>query len=180
MAQADPYRRVDRQEAPVFEQIAGIPAHPLLLHAAVVFVPLLALGSVLYGMFAPLRYRLRWPVGLLALVAAVSVVATHQSGLAFRQRLINRHLASPEILAKLAQHKSFGDATMWATLGLAVATLVIVFAVPGRPPGFERPRTSGVVLQAIYSVVLIALAGVSVYYVYRTGDSGAHIVWKGY
>jgi hypothetical protein len=164
----------------VFEQIAGIPAHPLLVHAAVVFVPLLAVGSVLYALFAPLRYRLRWPVGLLALAGAGSTVLAHQSGDAFRRRLVTRNLASPEILAKLVQHKQFGDATMWATLGLAVATLVFVLAMPGRPPGFEPPRTGGVFLQVVFAVVLIGLAGTSIYYVVRSGDSGAHIVWTGF
>jgi hypothetical protein len=171
---------VIHKEAPVFEQIAGIPAHPLLVHAAVVFVPLLALGSVLYAVFAPLRYRLRWPVGLLALAGAGAAVLAHQSGEAFRRRLVARNLASPEILDKLVQHKQFGDATMWATLGLAVATLVFVLAVPGRPPGFEHPRSGGVILQIIFALVLLGLAGTSVYYVVRTGDSGSHIVWKGF
>jgi hypothetical protein len=168
------------KEVSVFEQIAGLPAHPLLVHAAVVFVPLLALGSVLYALFARLRYRLRWPVGLLALAGAGAVVAAHQSGEAFRQRLVTKNLASPEILAKLVEHKQFGDATMWATLGLAVATLVFVLAVPGRPPGFEGPRPGGLILQVIFAIVLIGLSGASVYYVIRTGDSGARIVWKGF
>jgi glucan phosphoethanolaminetransferase (alkaline phosphatase superfamily) len=165
---------------PVFEQFAGLPAHPLLVHAAVVFIPLLAGGSLLYALFARLRYRLRWPVGFLALAAAGATVFARQSGQAFRSRLIAKNLASPEILAKLVQHKQFGDATMWATLGLAVAALVFVLAVPGRPPGFEAPRTGGLLLQIIFSVVLIALSIASVYYVVRTGDSGARIVWTGF
>jgi hypothetical protein len=150
------------------------------VHAAVVFVPLLALGSVVYALFAPLRYRFRWPVGLFALAGAGSVVLAQQSGEAFRRRLVARNLASPEILAKLVQHKQFGDATMYATLGLAVATLVFVLAVPGRPPGFENPRGGGLVLQIIFAIVLIGLSGASVYYVVRAGDSGSHIVWKGF
>jgi hypothetical protein len=36
------------------------------------------------------------------------------------------------------------------------------------------------VLQVVFAIVLIALSGASVYYVVRTGDSGAHIVWSGY
>jgi hypothetical protein len=165
----------------VFDQISALPAHPLLVHAAVVLVPLLAVGAVLYGLFAPLRYRLRWPVGLLALAAAGSAYPAHQSGQHFEQRLVARHLASPEILGKLVAHARYADGTLWSTLGLAVATLVFVLAVPARPPGFEAPRTRGALLgQVVFAVVLIALAAVSGYYVVRTGDSGAHIVWNGY
>jgi hypothetical protein len=164
----------------VFDQIAGIPAHPLLVHAAVVFVPLLALGSVLYALFAAVRYRLRWPVGLLAVAAGGSVVLAHQSGQEFRSRLVSKNLASPQILAKLVTHGQYADGTMWATLGLAVATLVFVLAVPGRAPGFEGPRTGGLFLQIVFSIVLIGLSAASVYYVVRTGDTGAHIVWSGF
>lgn len=165
----------------MFDQISGLPAHPLLVHAAVVFVPLLAVGGVLYSAFASLRYRLRWPVGLLALAGAGSVFAAHESGQHFEQRLVNRHLASPEILGKLVAHARYADGTMWATLGLAVATLVLVLAVPGRPPGFEGPRSrGGVLVQVIFAVLLVGLAATSGYYVVRTGDTGAHIVWNGY
>ena len=71
----------------MFDKIAGIPAHPLLVHAAVVFVPLLALGAVVYGAIPALRFRVRWPVALLAVAGAVSVVAAHKSGEAFESRL---------------------------------------------------------------------------------------------
>jgi hypothetical protein len=164
----------------VFDQIAGMPAHPLLVHAAVVFIPLLAVGSVLYSLFPALRYRLRWPVGLLALAAAGSCVAAHQSGQAFRSRMIAKNLVSPEFLPRLASHSRLGDGAMWATLGLAVATLVFLLAVPGRPPGFEGPRPGGLLLQIVFAVVFIALSGVSLYYVVRTGDSGARMVWGGF
>jgi hypothetical protein len=164
----------------VFEEIAGIPAHPLLVHAAVVFVPLLALGAIVYALFPRLRYRFRWPVALLALAGAGAAFAARMSGDEFRARLQTKGLTSPEILDKLVAHKQFGDATMWATFGLAVATLVFVVAVPGRPPGFEDARSGGAVLQVIFAVVLIALSGAAVYYVVRTGDSGARIVWGGF
>jgi hypothetical protein len=170
---------IDRR-APVLEEIAGIPAHPLIIHAVVVFVPLLALGAIVYAVFPGLRFRLRWPVGLLALAGAGSAVAARMSGDAFRSRLVEKKLASPEILAELVEHKQFGDATMWAALGLALATLVFVLAVPGRPPGFENVRSGGVLLQVIFALVLLALSAASVYYVVRTGDSGAHIVWSGF
>jgi len=43
----------------VFEQLLGLPAHPLLLHATVVFVPLLALGTIAYAVVPRLRRRVR-------------------------------------------------------------------------------------------------------------------------
>jgi hypothetical protein len=32
----------------------------------------------------------------------------------------------------------------------------------------------------VLAVLTIALAATSLYYVYRTGDSGAHIAWSGF
>jgi hypothetical protein len=164
----------------VFEEIAGLPAHPLLVHAAVVLLPLLAAGAIIYALFPAVRYRLRWPVGLLAVAGAGAVVAARLSGDDFRARLQAKNLLSAEYLPKVAAHKEFGDAAMWAALGLGLATLVFVLAVPGRPPGSEGGRHGGVLLQVIFAVVLVALSGAALYYVVRTGDSGAHMVWDGF
>ena len=55
----------------MFEEFAGIPAHPLLVHAAVVFVPLLALAAVAYA-FLPFSTSL--------LMAALCVGLAHAGG----------------------------------------------------------------------------------------------------
>ncbi len=34
----------------MFNQILGLPAHPLLIHAAVVFVPLQIVAAIVYGL----------------------------------------------------------------------------------------------------------------------------------
>ena len=53
----------------MFDRISGLPAHPLIVHAAVVLVPLLALGAIVYAVVPPLRKHFRWAVGLLAIAA---------------------------------------------------------------------------------------------------------------
>ena len=50
----------------MFEEFQGIPAHPLLLHAAVVFVPLLALATIAYAFVPFVRPHTRVVLGLLA------------------------------------------------------------------------------------------------------------------
>jgi lysozyme family protein len=216
----------------VFEEISGLPAHALLIHAAVVFIPLLAVAAVGYAVVPRLRPRIWWAVGLLALAGGVCAVVARQSGEAFRARLVQRHLASPQILDALRGHEHFGTMTMWFTLALAVVTLIGLWLMPPvartRPdtasdadsaaptgsdaghgaasPGTVGPPTSGSTttrLAAVptaastarpavtgrrggggaaiaLAVITVALALASLYYVYRTGDSGAHIVWNGY
>jgi hypothetical protein len=173
----------------MFEEIMDLPAHPLLVHAAVVFVPLLALGSVLYAIFPPVRARINWAVALVALAAAGSAVLARLSGDAFRARL-QRANAEPA-LTSINAHKQFGDYTMWAVLALAIVTLLLVWATPvrrRRDPDYDEDydyseRRSGgagaAFLQVVLAIVVAGLAAASVYYVFRTGDSGARMVWEG-
>ena len=177
----------------MFEQILGLPAHPLLLHATVVFVPLLAIGSIIYAIVPGLRRRIWWLVGLLALAGAGSAFLTRMSGVAFKARLM-RHGISGPTLAKITQHQNFGDATMWSAISLGAVTLALLVVAPGwgarnaaASTGADGPtvavanrRNTGVlVLSIILALATVGLAGASLYYVFKTGDSGARIVWSG-
>jgi hypothetical protein len=164
----------------VFEEIGGLPLHPLVIHAAVVFVPLLAIGSVAYAVLPGLRRLLWWAVGLLALAGAGSTVLARFSGLAFRQRLLRKHLLTPEFMPKVSAHLHYGTVTMWLTIALAVVSLVLIWAVPRRKAdgaAGSGGRGGGTAIQVVFAVVVIGLAVASLYYVYRTGDSGARMVW---
>lgn len=169
----------------MFEQIGGLPLHPLVIHAAVVFVPLLAIGAVAYAVVPGWRRLLWWAVGLLALAGAGSTILARFSGVAFRQRLLRKHLLTPEFTPKVDAHQHFGTVTMWVTIALAVVTLVLLWAVPRRPASgggsaggvSAGGRSGGTAVQVVFAVVVIGLAVASVYYVYRTGDSGARMVW---
>ncbi len=172
----------------MFEEIGGLPLHPLLVHAAVVFVPLLAIGSVAYAVLPGVRRLLWWAVGLLALAGAGSTILARFSGVAFRQRLLRKQLLTPEFTPKVNAHQHYGTVTMWVTIALAVVSLVLIWAVPRRSrstsgaggsssSGGSGGSGGGAAIQIVFAVVVIGLAVASVYYVYRTGDSGARMVW---
>lgn len=169
----------------MFEEIGGLPLHPLLIHAAVVFVPLLAISAVAYAVVPGLRRLLWWAVGLLALAGAGSTVLARFSGVAFRQRLLRKHLLTPEFTPKVDAHQHYGTVTMWVTIALAVVSLVLIWAVPRRSrstsgaggSGAGGSGGGGAAIQVVFAVVVIGLAVASIYYVYRTGDSGARMVW---
>jgi uncharacterized membrane protein len=154
----------------VFETVFGLPAHPLLIHAAVVFVPLLILAAVVYAFVPRLRSRVAWAVALLAVVGPLSALAAKLSGDAFRARIVRKHLGSPEGLSKIDVHRHFGTMTVWWATALGVVTLLLLL-VPAL-----RQRALGIGS----AVVVLALSVVAGYYVYRTGDTGAHIVWSGF
>jgi len=171
----------------VFDRFQGLPAHPLIVHAAVVFIPLLALGAILYAVVPGLRRYFRVVVGLLALAAPAAVIAAVLSGNTFSK---NKNLQSAALQAQISTHHNFGKTTMWLTIGLAVVTLLEVFLIAparrsrsyrGNDDALPAPsRTAPMAVQIVLGVITVGLAGVTLYYVFRTGDTGAHMVWKGF
>jgi uncharacterized membrane protein len=162
------------KETPVFDQIGGLPVHVLVLHAAVVLIPLLAVGALVYAVVPRWRSRIGWAVLLLAIVAPVCAFVTRESGVKFYNRVIGRGV-SAKGRELLDQHMYFGTRTMWFSIALGVVTLVMVVATL-RLARMSLPRVADVGL----AVITVALAAISGYYVFRTGDSGAHVVWGTY
>src|SRR5262245_28025562 len=100
-----------REAASVFEEILGIPAHPLLVHATVVFVPLAAAATIAYALVPYVRRYTAWLVVGLAVIAPVSAWVTKMSGDAFRARLIRHGAHDPVFLGKINVHMGFGQKT---------------------------------------------------------------------
>ena len=69
----------------MFDQFNGLPLHPLVVHAAVVFVPLLVVTAILYGVVPQLRSRIGWVAALLAVAAPTAALVAMLSGRAFKE-----------------------------------------------------------------------------------------------
>ncbi|MEV4759020.1 DUF2231 domain-containing protein [Micromonospora sp. NPDC049559] len=158
----------------MFREILGLPAHALVVHAAVVFVPLLALFAIGYAVVPRLRGRIGWVAAVLAVLGPVTSFVAKESGEELKQVLIRKGYP-PEIVSQVNQHQEYGDALFWFALGLGVATLVLLFLTSGRARARRLPSWLAVVLSA----VVVVLGVLTAWYAYRTGDSGAHIVWQG-
>ncbi|GIG85583.1 DUF2231 domain-containing protein [Plantactinospora endophytica] len=156
----------------MFREVMGLPAHALLVHAAVVFVPLLGLVATGYAVLPRFRSRLDWAAAVLAVVAPVSAFFAMQSGEELRDVLIAKNYG-PEILQKVDEHQGYGDLTFWWSLALGVVTIVLL--VLTRPRARSLPKWLALLLGAI----VVVLAALNVWYVYLTGDTGAEAVWQG-
>jgi hypothetical protein len=167
----------------VLEEFQGVPTHPLLVHAAVVLVPLLVLVTIVYAALPFARPHTRWGLGLLAIAAPGAAVLAKLSGEAFYARLEKAGRISGDYVARLKAHEEFGDYTAYASIALGVLALALVIAVRPRteptPLVGGRPRRSGRGLSVALGVLSVAAAVVAAYYVVRTGDSGAKSVWEG-
>jgi uncharacterized membrane protein len=166
-----PYPAIE--EASVFDQIGGLPVHALVIHVAVVFVPLLAIGAIAYAVVPRWRPRIGWAVFLLAIIAPICTFVAKESGHKLYDRLLARGFsgAGKKILD---DHMGFGGLTFWFTLALGIVTLIMVLVSARRPTSLPRVAELG------FTVIVVALAAISGYYVFRTGDSGAHAVWGTY
>jgi uncharacterized membrane protein len=160
------------KEAPVFDQISGLPVHVLILHVTVVFVPLLALGSIVYGVVPRWRPRVGWAVLLLSIVTPIVCFVTRESGEKLYDRVYPN--SSPAGKTMLDNHMHYGSTTFWWVLALGIVSLVTVILTGRKTSSLPRVADMGL------AVVMIVLAVISGYYVYKTGDSGAHVVWGTY
>ncbi|WP_426509970.1 DUF2231 domain-containing protein [Dactylosporangium sp. McL0621] len=160
----------------MFDRVTGIPAHPLFIHAAVVLVPLLALVAVLYGVWPASRRHIRWPLVAFAIAAPISVFFAKESGESFSA---NRAFQSPQLKAAITEHEGYADNLFWVILGLAVVALVMAFMIPASREGTARIKAPAVAHYVVAGLSVI-LAAAAAFYVYKTGDSGAHMVWEGF
>jgi hypothetical protein len=157
----------------VFEEFNDLPLHPMVVHAAVVLIPLLVLGAVAYAVVPGLRSRLNWVVVALAVAAPLATLVAKLSGDAFRQRLIDNESIGGQVLERVDDHRDLGNITLWFTIALGVTSLLLVFITSRRAPAL--PRWAAVVV----GIVVVGLAAGSGYYVFWTGDYGARAVWEG-
>jgi uncharacterized membrane protein len=157
----------------VFKEIMGLPAHALIVHAAVIFVPLLVLFAVAYAVLPRLRARIGWAAAALAVIAPVATFFAMESGEELEAVLVAKQY-SAEILDQVHEHQGYGESLFWYTLGLGVATGLLLL-VTSRRRKASLPSWLGLVLAGIVVVLGVITAG----YVYLTGDSGAQAVWQG-
>lgn len=152
-------------------EINGLPLHALVVHATVVFVPLGALGAILY-VVPRWRWLLRWPTLLVNLAAAALVQISIMSGEDLER---DRKLFSPQVHT----HEEWAE-----KLRIAVFVLAVVFVVAFWALGYVTRLANGAdreskvpVLETVM-MVLLPVAGVAVLVlVFLTGDAGAKAVW---
>lgn len=141
-------------------EINGLPLHPLVVHAAVVFGPLAAVAAL--GYLVPRwRDRLRWPLVALALVATGAIVVAYFSGGDFLD-------SKPELSAspQVEAHEELGEQLLWVALGFGLVALLAAWL-------HRRTGALRIVLDVLVAVGAIAV----VVMVIRTGEAGARAVW---
>jgi hypothetical protein len=174
-------------------RVFGLPTHILLVHAAVVLLPIAAILAVVVAVWPRARERFGLAVVGLAFVATVTVPLATRSGETLRSELPEKPL--------ITRHVALGDQVLpiAALFGVALAGLVALDiyrrASSKRPLGRIEARLVGLlprsartaetgrllVLTGRFLVAVVIVCSVLLTVaVIRAGDSGARAVWAHY
>lgn len=172
--------------------VAGLPAHPLVVDAVAVLLPLAAVCSVGLAVHHGARRRFGWPVLVLAAVAVAAVPLAEATGMQLRD-----HLSSPPD-PLLAQHAALGAQLLPYALGFGLTVVLLLVAgrladrertASARPEPVNAPdsgpdRRSTVSttwrrISVLASVLVIGMAVITTVDVIRIGTTGAQMVWQG-
>lgn len=146
--------------ASVFDTIGGLPVHPLVVHVAVVLLPLSSVGLIVLVVWPRRAATFGWLVLLGLLGGTGAAFVAKESG-----EQLARRVGLP------AEHAEWGDRLPWLALAL-VAVAVAWYWVTIK----SRRRTPALIVLSILAVVLaVAVVALSVV----VGHSGAEAAWSG-
>lgn len=137
----------------------GLPLHPLVVHGAVVLVPLAAIGTVAVVLSGWIRQRYGWLTLGLAVAGAGAAIAARLSGEALAASLGSGGSA-------VAAHRAWGELAPFPAVLLAVA-LGAALLLENRSRAGWWVSAGVAAASAVAALVLVVL----------TGHTGATAVW---
>ncbi len=149
-------------------EIAGLPLHPLVVHAVVIFVPLSALGAIAISVSVWVRRRYGWLTTAFALIAAGSTFVAQRAGQSLYESF-------PRPTPAMTTHMEIaGGLLLWVLLlfvgALAVTVLQLLIDRGRTQPGYRISNWAGMAQS------VVAAVGATVQVV-RAGHSGSTAVW---
>lgn len=163
--------------AGVFDEVFGVPTHPLVVHAPIVLIPLLAIASIVALFRSSWRERTTIPFALLAVIMVALLFAARQSGQALQE--------SGNVLGDVDRHTELADQTfilsiLWLVIAAAGAAVMVVGG-RNRPLSLSAATASvdtGRILLAL-NVLATAAVVVTTVWLVMTGHSGSESRWVG-
>lgn len=147
----------------MLDTVFGLPVHTLVVHAAVVLLPLSALGAVIMAFSH--SFSVRFGPAVVA-VAAVGVVASFVSKASGQE--LSARVGLPQV------HAEAGELLPFVALGFFVL-LLLLWLLDRRVRGARGQRSLGV---QILAVVVVAAAIIATGWTIRTGHTGTEAVWQ--
>lgn len=141
--------------------LAGLPLHPLLVHGAVVLVPLVAIGALVMSYLPSFSRRHGKIILGLAIIAQISVFLAKISGEAFED-ILNK---------SVEKHAELGEIAPFVTI-----PMVVLIYLRWR---MDRAGSTfgSVLIRRLTSVALVVASLTSMVFIFLVGHSGAESVW---
>jgi Predicted membrane protein (DUF2231) len=160
----------------MFDKIGDLPLHPLVVHAAVIGVPLAALLALLFA-FPKTREWARWPLAITVVGATAVTFVARQSGLALEAALGIK--PGNPVGDLIVQHSLLANQLFYIMIGLTVIGLLNVLLVSKRSSdGADGAAKQSAILRIGLPILLVAAAVVALVWIIRVGDLGARAVWN--
>ena len=155
------------------DTLFGLPAHPLIVHAAVVLVPLCAIGTIVIAVSPRARARIGWIVAGLGIVGFVFAFLAKESGEGL--------LGTTRVTAAVRTHAEMGK---WGVIGAflvggsACAVMLFDRLVVERERRGLPELSITTPLRNLISVFAVVFAITGTVAVIRVGHSGAQATWE--
>ena len=147
-----------------FNNLFGLPAHPLLVHLPVVMVPMAALGALILAIFPKYFARFGWWVTGMSFIGAIGTILAAGSGEALEEKV--------DQSATLEHHAQLGETTRLLSIILFAILLAVML--------IRRYKPTLLAKKAIVIVVSVLIAASSVgaaWAMVATGHNGAKASW---
>lgn len=138
----------------------GLPAHPLVLHVPVVFVPLLGLAVIAAAIVPRWQQRFGLALAIFSVVTLAATLLTVGAGEAFLERRPGGMGDDPT----MKDHEAAGETVRLAMVLLTFTLAGLLFVKRG-------------VGNTVLRVLAVLLALTAVFFVIRTGHLGAKMAW---
>jgi hypothetical protein len=159
----------------MFDTITDLPVHALIVHAAVVFLPLSVLVALAFALVPAWRWALRWPLLAGAVISLGVAFVARQSG-----RWLYADRYGDSATGEVVTHSDRGHLLFWFVLVFFVIAVAAVFMLGGRTRIAGGKDREGVAkpLQLVVVVLLVIASVGTGYQTVMTGDAGSRSVWE--
>lgn len=155
-------------------ELFGLPAHILLLHAIVIFAPVAGLLAIGYSWAPPIRKYIGWALFALAVLNVPLAWITTETGEQLEEQRPENNL--------IEAHAAQGNALPLIAVLFLIAAVLLFLAYDSLAlrlmPWLAKARA----VPALKIVVSVLASAASIWFIYQTivtGHSGALAVWTG-
>lgn len=155
--------------------INGLPAHILIVHIVVVFVPLSGIALVIAAIRPSTARRLGIWLPAMAVIAFLSTLAAMNAGGWLQDHVRN---------SALVRHHTQMAGQLWPFSAAVLLLALVVWRLSSRastdpitPQPADGPPAGSTTRTAVIAILAVVIALGSIVEVYRIGDSGARAAW---